>query len=166
VLAAVAVAGAHLHDAAVGRAGRVVHALQHCHLVGLADLVGVSGDGVDHALGAAGERDGAGTAAALTGCCRCGLGGGTQAGLAEVRGVGEPGGVAADDPDAGASIAAAGDLLHPTVVERHGCGPLVLGVHLCKLGAGADSGGEYSFQHVVVDHAGSLARAFGIEESR
>ena len=87
---------------------------------------------------------------------RGGLGGGAQASLAEVGGVGETGGVAADDPDAGAAVAAAGDLLDAAVVERRRGGPLVLCVHLGELGAGAHCDREHSFQHVLVDHAGSL----------
>ena len=76
-------------------------------------------------------------AAALAGGRRGGLGGGAQAGLAEVGGVGEAGGVALDDADAGATVAAAGDLLDPAVVEPRRRGALVLGVHLGELAAGA-----------------------------
>ncbi len=59
-----------------------------------------------------------GAAVALAGGRRGSLGGGSQPGLAEVGGVGEAGGVALDDADAGTTVATAGDLLDPTVVER------------------------------------------------
>ena len=99
-------------------AGGLVDALQQRDLVGLGHLVGEALDRADAVLRLTGQRDDVGAAAALAGGRRRSLGGGTQTGLAEVGGVGEPGGVALDDADAGAAVAAAGDLLDPAVVER------------------------------------------------
>ena len=107
-LAAVAVAGRHLHD----RRRRLARAasstpLQQLDLGGLGDVVGAALDVLTGARGCGRERHGAAAAAALAGGGGRGLGGGEQSGLAEVGGVGEAGRLALDDPDAGAPVAAA-----------------------------------------------------------
>lgn len=124
VLAAVAVTSAHLHDGCTCTAGRVVHPQQQCHLVGLAHIVGVLAHRADHTLRATGERHRASAATALAGG-RCGrLGRRPQAGLAEIGGVRETGGVALHHTDSGTVVVATGDLLdaarpsRPTEVER------------------------------------------------
>ena len=78
-------------------------------------------------------------AAAAAGRGGRGLGGGGEAGLGEVGGVGEAGGVADDDPDAGAPVAAGGELLDLAVVEHGRRRPLVLGEDLGEVAAGAAS---------------------------
>ena len=74
------------------------------------------------------------------------LGGRAQAGLGEVGGVGEAGGVARDDADAGAAVAAAGDLLDPAVVEAGRRRALVLDEHLGELAAGAQRRRQHPFR--------------------
>ena len=151
-LAAVAVAGRHLDDRRTLGAGGVVDAAQQGDLVGLGDLVGVALDGVDRRGGRDRQGDGAGAAAALAGRCRGGVGGGEQAPLAEVAGVGEAGRLAGDDPDPGAAVAPARHLLDAPVVERRRRRAFVLGVDLGELAARSHGRGQHSFQDVVVDH--------------
>lgn len=86
---------------------------------------------------------------------RCGrLGRRPQAGLAEIGGVRETGGVALHHTDSGTAVAATGDLLGAAVIEAHRGGALVLREHLGEVGACAHRRREHSFQHVLVDHVG------------
>ena len=124
---------------------------QQRDLLGLRHLVGVALDRADPMLGLTGERDDVLAAGALAGGRGGSLGGGPQPGLAEVGRVGEPGGVALDDPDAGATVAAAGDLFDPTVVEPGHRRALVLDEHLGELAAGAHRGTEHSLEHIGLD---------------
>src|SRR5262249_36894826 len=151
VLAAVAVAGRHLHDRRAGAAGGLVDAAQDLDLGRLGHAVGQHGDVVDAGRRGAGEGDRVGAAVALARRGRGGLGGRPQSGFAEVGGVGEAGGLALDDADAGTAVAPGGQLLDLAVVEAGGGAPLVLGVDLGELAAGAQRAGEHSFEHVVVD---------------
>ena len=89
---------------------------------------------------------------ALAGGRRSSLGSGPQPGLAEVGRVGEAGGVALDDADAGATVATTGDLLDPAVVERGHRRPLVLDEHLGELAAGAHRRPEHPLEHVGFDY--------------
>jgi hypothetical protein len=66
--------------------------------------------------------------------------------------VGEPGRLAGDDPDAGATVAPARHLFDAAVVEASRCGPLVLGIDLGEVPAGAHRGTEDTFEDVVIDH--------------
>ena len=77
---------------------------------------------------------------------------GGQPGLGEIGRVGEAGGLAGDDADPGAAVAAAGDLLDATVVETGRRRPFVFGVHLGEVGTGGGGTGEHAFQDVLVDH--------------
>ena len=69
-----------------------------------------------------------------------------QAGLRQVGGVGEPGGLAGDDADAGAAVAAAGHLLDPTVVEPRRSRVFVLGVDLGEVAARSHRRPQHPFQ--------------------
>ena len=81
-------------------------------------------------------------------------GGRQQPGLAQVGRVGEAGGLADDDPDAGAPGAARGQLLDPAVVE-HGAGRRgVLGEDLGHVAPAGQRGREDAFEHVGVDEGG------------
>jgi hypothetical protein len=68
-------------------------------------------------LGLAGERDRLDPTSTARRSGSCGLGRRAEPRFAEVGGVGEAGGVAADDPDPGAAITPAGDLLDAAVVQ-------------------------------------------------
>ena len=151
-LAAVAVAGRHLDDRGAGRRGRPRRPAAAARpWSALATVVGVRArrcsTGGAPACGSratvrAPPPPWLAAAAAASAAA-------AQAGLGEVGGVGEAGGLARDDPDAGAAVAAAGHLLDPAVVEPGRRRPLVLGVHLGELGAGAYSTGEHPFQDVA-----------------
>ena len=89
--------------------------------------------------------------------------------------MGEPGGLAGDDADAGAAVAAARHLLDATVVEPRRRRPLVLGVDLGELAAGPHRRRQHPFEDVVIDHpaqatggpdpAGRRCRAAGRRET-
>ncbi len=152
-LAAVAVAGRHLHDRRTRGAGGVVDAAQQLDLVGLGDLVGVALDGVDR------RRDGRGVRATVRvppppwrAAAAAASAAASRPALAEVAGVGEAGRLAGDDADAGAAVAAARHLLDAPVVERRRRRAFVLGVDLGELAARSHRRGEHPFQDVVVDH--------------
>ena len=81
-----------------------------------------------------------------------GLGGGAQALLGQVGGVGEAGGLAHHDPDAGAPVAARGQLLDPAVVEQGRRGPLVLDEDLGEVAAGAEGSAERPLDDRFVEH--------------
>ena len=152
-LAAVAVAGRDLDDGRAGGAGGVVDPPQQLDLVRLGDLVGDSARRCCIRLPfGAREGHGAGPAATLAGGRRGGLGGGAQPALGEVAGVGEAGGLAGDDADAGAPVAAARHLLDAPVVEPGRRRALVLGVDLGELAAGPHRRRQHPFEDVVVDH--------------
>ena len=76
----------------------------------------------------------------------------SQPAFTQVARVGEPGGLAGDDPDAGAAIPTAGDLLDPPVVEARRRRALVLGVDLGEVAARPHRGSEHALQNIVVDH--------------
>lgn len=64
----------------------------------------------------------------------------------------EAGGVPHDDPDTHPSVATAGYLFHPTVIETKPPGPAFFGEHLGELAPTPQTGFKYPFQHVVIDH--------------
>ena len=66
--------------------------------------------------------------------------------------MGEAGGLAGDDADAGAAVAPARHLLDAPVVERRRRRALVLGVDLGELAAGSHRRRQHPFQDVMVDH--------------
>ena len=72
--------------------------------------------------------------------------------VGQVGGVGEAGGLADHDPDAGAAVAARGQLLDPAVVEHGRRRPLVLDEHLGEVAAGAEGGGQRALDDGVVEH--------------
>ena len=76
----------------------------------------------------------------------------SRPGFGEIGGVGEAGGVADDDPDAGATVAARGELLDPAVVEHAVAVAPVLGEDLGELAAGAQRGVEHPFEDGLFDH--------------
>ena len=156
--AAVAVAGRHLHDRSAGRPGGLVDAPEQLDLRSLRHLVGVSLDRVHLGAGASRERHRAHSAPTLTGCGCSLFGGRHETGLAEIGRVGEPRGVTLDDADAGAPVAAAGDLFDAAVVERHGRGPLVLGEHLGEVRPAPHRRAEHPGQDILVDHQASLPK--------
>ena len=69
-------------------------------------------------------------------------------GLGQVGGVGEAGGVADDDADAGAAVAAGGELLDLAVVEQGRRRALVLGEDLGEVAAGVQGRAEHAADHV------------------
>ena len=157
----VGVGGAHLADGVAHRAGGVVGPLQHlgladlghrlrqlAHLVGRRHAPAFEGGHVGGALGA---PSGGGS----------GLGGRLQAGVAQIGGVGEPGGVAAHDPDPGAALAAGHELLDLGVVETRRCAATILGEHLGEIAAVAQRGLqgalEYGFLDQVASYGGCLS---------
>ena len=96
-------------------------------------------------------------AAAAAGHRRGGLGRPEEAPLAEVGGVGEPGGLPRDHPDAGAPLASRGQLLDPAVVEHGRRIGAVLGEHLGELAAVTQRLRQHPLQHGGIDHHGLLA---------
>ena len=72
--------------------------------------------------------------------------------LAEVGGVREAGGLAADDPDAGAALAAGHELLDLGVVEPRRRDPPVLGEHLREVATAREGRVQRALQHCFVDH--------------
>ena len=77
--------------------------------------------------------------------------------LGEVGGVGEPGRLARDHPDARTALPARRELLDPSVVEARSRGRPVLGEHLRELAAVAERLGQHPFEHGGIDHGGLLA---------
>ncbi len=92
---------------------------------------------------------------------RGGLGGRLQAGVAQIGGVGEPGGVTAHDPDPGATLAAGHELLDLGVVETRRCAATILGEHLGEIATVAQRGLqgalEYGFLDQVASYGGCLS---------
>ena len=84
-----------------------------------------------------------------------GLGGGRQPRLGEVGGVSETRGIADDNPDAGASVAPAGQFLDPTIVEYRRRGALVLDEHFGEFTTGSHCGGRGSVDELVIEHGAS-----------
>ena len=79
--------------------------------------------------------------------------------LGQVGGVGVAGGLAGDDADAGAPVAAGGQLLDPAVVEAGRGGPLVLDEHLGEVAAGSERGAERPLDHASSSTCSSRSRA-------
>ena len=155
-LAAVGVAGRHLHDRRTGRTRRGIDALEQLDLGGLGDGLGILLHVVDDTPLGRRQRSGADTATTTRRRLgRCG-GRSGQAGLGQVARVCETGGLALDDPDADTPVATRGDLFDPTVVEADSCVPLVLGVDLCELCSGTKGGAQRPLDDVLVDHPASL----------
>lgn len=77
-------------------------------------------------------------------------GGGQQARLGEVGGVGEPGGLAGDDADARAAVATGGELLDLAVVETDAGAAPVGGEDLGEVSAGGECGGEDPRENLIV----------------
>ena len=153
---AVAVAGRHLADGAALGAGDLVGPGEQLDLAGLRHVARHDLDHVRRRRGPAGEVDRAGAAASAPGGGRRGLGRGGKPGLGEVGGVGEARGVADDDPDAGAPVAARRELLDLAVVEDGRRRPLVLDEDLREVTAGVEGGAEGSTDDGLFDHAGPL----------
>ena len=117
--AAVAVAGADLGDGAVGGRGRPRRpgaAARPCGPWGRPRAGARRPTGCVVGCRVEGDRAGA-APAALRGRGPAASAAAEQPGLGQVGGVGEAGGVARHDPDAGAPVAARGQLLDPAVVE-------------------------------------------------
>ena len=99
------------------------------------------------------EGDGAGPSPALLGDGGGGPGRGDQAGFGQVGRVGKPRGLAVDDPDTGAPVAAGGEFLDATVIERGARGDGVLGEDLRHVAPTGEGGGEDAFEHVRIDES-------------
>ncbi len=122
-------------DEPVG-ARHLVGPRQQRDLAGLGHVLGIGLDEVRPGDVLARERHRLHAAATTAGGGRRRPSGLGQTGLGQVGRVGEPGGVADDHPDAGASIAPGGELLDLAVVEHGGRRPLVLGEDLGEVAAG------------------------------
>ena len=90
-------------------------------------------------------------AAALAGRGRGRLRRRPQAGLAQVAGVGEAGGLPDHHPDPGAPVAPRGQVLDPAVVQPGGRAAPVLGEHLGELAARAQGDAQHCLDHRFVD---------------
>ena len=121
-------------------------------MLALATSSGSIVDVVRPARRRAGEVDGAVAATAAARRGRGRLGGRPQAGLGQVGGVREPGGLADDDPDAGAAVAPGAELLDLAVVEQGRRGPLVLDEHLGELAPGPHGRAEDALRISRLDH--------------
>src|SRR5437870_5166259 len=78
-----------------------------------------------------------------------------QAGVAQIGGVGEPGGVAAHDPDPGAALAAGHELLDLGVVETRRCAATILGEHLGEIATVAQRGLQGALEYRFLDQVAS-----------
>ena len=79
-----------------------------------------------------------------------------QARRRQVRGVGEPGGVAHDDPDPGPAVPPGAEVLHLAVVEDGVGARLVLDEDLGELAARSKGGRQGALDEVVVEHRAPL----------
>ena len=95
---------------------------------------------------------GAHAATALSGRSGCRPSGCEQAGLAEVRGVGEPGGLAVDHPDTRTPRAPRGQFFDSAVVEGAPRGRRVLGEDFGHLPALLEGRAEHSLEDVGRDN--------------
>ena len=116
----VAVIHRDLADGGIGGPGDLVGTGEQLDLAGLGDLDRRDLDLVPTGALLPGEGDGAHAASTAASSCRRRLGRGDESCFGEVGGVGEPGGVAHDDSDAGTTITTGGELLHPAVIEQRG----------------------------------------------
>src|SRR4029079_18862897 len=73
-------------------------------------------------------------------------------GLAEIGGMREPRCGALDDPDAGAAIAAAGDLFDAPIIQTGHRRALVLDEHLGELASGSHRRAEHPLQQIGLDY--------------
>ena len=71
-------------------------------------------------------------------------------------------GVADDNPDAGASVAPAGQFLDPTIVEHRRRGALVLDEHFGEFAAGSHRSGQGAVDELVIEHGASGEERTGI----
>ena len=106
-----------------------------------------------------GQRHHPCAAAAIPGRGRRGRGRRREPGRRQVGGVREPGGLADDDPDAGAAVAPGRQLLDPAVVEEGRRRALVLGEDLGEVAPGPQRLGQHGRQGVGVDQVGCGHRA-------
>ena len=93
------------------------------------------------------------------------LRGGLEPALGQVGGVGEAGGVADDDPDAGAAVAPGGQLLDLAVVEPGGRRPPVLDEDLGEVAASAQCGPENALDDRGVEHRGPFTAGGGFSQA-
>ena len=67
--------------------------------------------------------------------------------------MGESGGVADDDPDSGAAIAARREFLDPTIIEERGRIAAVFGEDLGKFTSGTKCLAKNTFEYRLLDHS-------------
>ncbi len=153
VLAAVGVRRRHLNDRLARRAGGFIDAPQQLDFGRLRHTTRIDLDGVDAVPRRLleGRCHGAGSVAGRRRRC---LGGGVEAALGQVTGVGVASRLAGKDANAGAAVAAAVDLLDATVVKAGRRRAFVLGVDLGEVAAGTHRRRQHSLEDVVVDHLG------------
>ena len=128
--AGVGVGRAHLADRVALGPGRVVGALEHLGLAGLADRLRQLTHVVRPRHRAPFERHDPGLAGLAAGGGRRGLRGVAEPGLGEVGGVGVAGGVTTDDADTGAALTTRREFLDLAVVEPRRRHPSVFREHL------------------------------------
>ena len=104
-----------------------------------------------HDVGTIGGRprqvDGTPTRAAATSRGGRDLGGRDEARFGQIGSVGEAGGLADDDPDAGATVTTRRQFLDLSVVQDRTRRPLVLGEHLGEVGPALGRGTEHPLQY-------------------
>ncbi len=157
--AGLGVGGGELSDLGAHRAAPLVELAQHVGLAGGGDRVGGDGDRQRrHRPGAQRSRLGAAAAEGRGGL----VGGALELGRLEPVDMGEVGGGAVDDADAGTLLGARLDRLDPLLVDRQRLAGTAFGEHLGEASAVGERPVEHSRGELLVDQLGHLLRPFSV----